>query len=184
MKGSFSVKTLVAVGIGAAVFVVLGRFAVIPTPIPNTVISTQYAFLSLMAMVFGPLAGTLIAFIGHTLIDLTGYGTPWWSWIIASTVCGFIMGLLMKRLNVNSGEFGKKEIISFNIAQVAAHAVSWLLIAPGLDVLIYAEPAAKVFIAQGIGSFLANAVTTGVIGTILALAYAKTRTKKGSLTRE
>ena len=49
--------------------------------------------------------------------------------------------------------------------------------------MIYAEVASKVF-TQGIVAFIANVITTGVIGTILAVAYAKTRTKKGSLDKE
>ncbi|PWM39536.1 MAG: ECF-type riboflavin transporter substrate-binding protein [Clostridiales bacterium] len=183
MNKKFSIKTVVAIGIGAAVFVVLGRFAAIPTPIPNTTINTQYAFLAVMAMLFGPLAGALIAFIGHLLIDLTAYGSPWMSWIFASGVAGLLMGLFMKKIDVSNGEFGKKEIITFNVAQVIAHAVAWILVAPALDVVIYAEVASKVF-TQGIVAFIANVITTGVIGTILAVAYAKTRTKKGSLDKE
>ena len=35
MKNS-SIKTVVAIGIGAALFFVLGRFVAIPSPIPNT----------------------------------------------------------------------------------------------------------------------------------------------------
>ena len=93
------------------------------------------------------------------------------------------MGLLMRKINVQDGEFGRKEIITFNVAQVIAHAVAWLLIAPLLDILIYAEPALKVF-GQGITAFLSNAITTGIIGTLLAVAYAKTRIKKGSLDKE
>ena len=38
MKNSNS-KTFVAVGIGAALFFVLGRFVAIPSPVPNTNIS-------------------------------------------------------------------------------------------------------------------------------------------------
>ena len=34
-----SVKTIVAIGIGAALFFVLGRFVAIPSPVPNTNIS-------------------------------------------------------------------------------------------------------------------------------------------------
>ena len=34
-----SIKTVVAVGIGAALFFVLGRFVAIPSPVPNTNIS-------------------------------------------------------------------------------------------------------------------------------------------------
>lgn len=43
MKNNNSSKTFVAIGIGAALFFVLGRFVAIPSPVPNTNISLQYA---------------------------------------------------------------------------------------------------------------------------------------------
>ena len=43
MKKNNSIKTVVAIGIGAALFFVLGRFVAIPSPVPNTNISLQYA---------------------------------------------------------------------------------------------------------------------------------------------
>ena len=55
----FSVKTIVATGIGAALFFVLGRFVAIPSPVPNTNISIQYGVLAFIAAVYGPLAGLL-----------------------------------------------------------------------------------------------------------------------------
>ena len=42
MKKNNSIKTVVAIGIGAALFFVLGRFVAIPSPVPNTNISLQY----------------------------------------------------------------------------------------------------------------------------------------------
>ena len=42
MKNNNSIKTVVAIGIGAALFFVLGRFVAIPSPVPNTNFSTQY----------------------------------------------------------------------------------------------------------------------------------------------
>ena len=42
MKNNNSIKTVVAIGIGAALFFVLGRFVAIPSPVPNTNISPQY----------------------------------------------------------------------------------------------------------------------------------------------
>lgn len=41
MKNNNSIKTVVAIGIGAALFFVLGRFVAIPSPVPNTNISLQ-----------------------------------------------------------------------------------------------------------------------------------------------
>ena len=59
----FSVKSIVAIGIGAALFFVLGRFVSIPSPVPNTNISVQYGLLAFLAVVYGPVAGALIGFI-------------------------------------------------------------------------------------------------------------------------
>ena len=54
MKNNNSIKPVVAVGIGAALFFVLGRFVAIPSPVPNTNISLQYAVLALLAAMYGP----------------------------------------------------------------------------------------------------------------------------------
>lgn len=175
-----SVKSVVAIGIGAALFFVLGKIS-IPTPVPNTYISLQYAIEAVFATLFGPIAGLLIGFIGHTLVDATSYG-PWWSWIIASAFVGLVIGLITKNLNVEEG-LDKKKIIHFNAAQVIAHLLAWGLVAPVLDILIYAEPVEKLF-AQGLMAAIANIITTGVVGSLLLLGYTKTVAKKGSLTKE
>jgi|SRR5690625_43520 len=183
MGKNLTIKTIVAIGIGAAVFVVLGRFAAIPTVIPNTEIQLVYAFLALMAVIFGPIAGGLIGLIGHGLKDLIYYGSPWWSWVLVSGLVGLSLGFLANRIKIGSGVFGKKQIISFNITQVIVQVIGWGLIAPTLDILIYAEPANKVY-TQGIAAGLSNIVIVGVLGTILLAAYAKTRSQSNSLTKE
>ena len=182
MKNS-SIKTVVAIGIGAALFFVLGRFVAIPSPIPNTNFCLQYAILGLLAAMFGPVAGGLIGLIGHTLIDLSWGGAPWWSWVIASAFVGVVVGLIAKKCKIAEGNFGKKEIITFIIANIVANVLAWLVVAPVLDILIYAEPANKVF-AQGGMAALSNSVTAVVVGTLLALAYTKTIAKQGSLDAE
>lgn len=117
----FSVKSIVAIGIGAALFFVLGRFVSIPSPVPNTNISVQYGLLAFLAVVYGPVAGALIGFIGHTLIDFSfGWGI-WWSWVIASAVFGLLMGLSAKVLKMDEAQIGKKGLIKFNLAQVVCH---------------------------------------------------------------
>ena len=120
MKNNNSSKTFVAIGIGAALFFVLGRFVAIPSPVPNTNISLQYAVLALLAAMYGPVAGGLIG---------------------------------------------------------------WIVVAPVLDILIYAEPAKKVF-AQGVFAGISNSITAVVVGGLLVLAYTKTIAKKGSLDKE
>lgn len=69
-------------------------------------------------------------------------------------------------------------MIHFNLYQIVGNIVVWGLIAPTLDVLIYSEPAIKVY-TQGVIAVILNIISVGVIGTLLMAAYAATRTKKG-----
>jgi len=183
MKNNSSIKTVVAVGIGAALFFVLGRFVAIPSPVPNTNISLQYAVLGLLAAMYGPVAGGLIGFIGHALIDLSWGGIPWWSWVIASAFTGVVVGLFAKKLNLQEGDFNKGKVITYTISNVIAHLIAWIVVAPVLDILIYAEPVKKVF-AQGAFAAISNIITAVVVGGLLVLAYTKTIAKKGSLDKE
>ena len=131
-------------------------------------------------MVFGPIAGALIAFIGHALSDTFLWGSAWWSWVIASGVAGFGFGLAKKWIDSESGVFGTKEILTFNAVQAVAHFVAWVVVAPILDILIYSEPVNLVF-TQGLVAFIGNAISTGIIGTLLLVVYARTRTPESSL---
>jgi len=182
MKKKFAVKQLVATAIGAALFFVLGRFVSVPSPVPNTSICLQYGVLAFVAAVFGPVVGMLAGLIGHFFIDLS-WGDPWWSWIIASALFGLLMGFVKKALKVEDGEFSKKGIIIFNGAQVICHLIAWVVVAPVLDIVIYAEPADKIF-TQGFVAAAANIVTTAIIGTLILLAYSAAIPKKGSLQEE
>ena len=179
----FSIKTIVAIGIGAALFFVLGRFVAIPSPIPNVTISIQYGLLAFFAAVYGPIAGLLIGFIGHFFIDFSyGWGV-WYSWVIASAFFGGIMGLAGAKNRMDEGEFGRKDLLIFNGAQAVSHLIAWVVIAPVLDILIYAEPANKVFL-QGLVSACSNIVTTAIVGSLLCFAFAAAKPKKGSLKKE
>lgn len=53
----------------------------------------------------------------------------------------------------------------------------------GVDILIYAEPAKKVF-SQGVFAFVANIIIVGVLGSLLGLGYTKIGAKSSSLTKE
>ena len=182
-KELLPIRTIVAIGIGSAVFLVLGRFASIPTGIPNTEIQTAYAFLALMGVLYGPLAGTAIAFIGHMLKDITSFGSPWFSWIIASSVVGLIISFSRYFIHLEDGYFGKKQFMVFNIFQVVANLIAWGIVAPTLDILIYAEPADKVYL-QGFTASINNIVTVAMLGSLLLASYAKTKIKTGSLKLE
>jgi len=81
------------------------------------------------------------------------------------------------------GEFAGKDILKVNIFQIIGNVIAWLIVAPILDIVIYAEPADKVFI-QGIAATIMNIISAGIIGTLLLIAYVAAKPKKGSLKKE
>ena len=176
------VTQVVAIGIGAALFFVLGRFVAIPSLVPNTSINIQYGILAVFAVLYGPLVGALVGIIGHVLIDAAGYGI-WISWELASGVFGLVVGLLVLKHAIDDGEFGRAIAIRVNLAIIVANALAWLVIAPLGDVVIHSEPAAKVW-AQGGVAFVSNTLTACIIATIILSIYARTRTRTGSLSHE
>lgn len=177
-----SIKNVVATGIGAALFVIIGILINIPTALPNTSIQLQYAVLALFAVIYGPTVGFFSGFIGHALKDALQFGSPWWTWVLVSGLVGLVIGLASRKLDINKGYLTAKDYVLFNVTQVLINVLGWSLIAPVADVLVYSEPSNKVY-AQGILSALVNIATVGVGGSLLLALYAKTRTKKGSLTK-
>ena len=177
----FSVKTVVAIGIGAALFFVLGRYVSIPSGIPDTNITIQYGVLAFVAATFGPVAGLLSGFIGHFLIDFSfSISSPdriWWSYIIASSVFGCALGFVAPKLHIDDGEFSKKEIILFNVAQIVIHIVSWVVMAPILDIILFKEDAGMAF-RQGLTCAGINILATAVVGTLLCVAYTSSKPQK------
>ncbi|GLB47627.1 UPF0397 protein [Philodulcilactobacillus myokoensis] len=182
-KKKLSVQSVVAIGIGTAILFLLKRWVSIPTGIPNTNIDTSYGFLGFIAVLFGPVVGFFVGFFGHALSDFTQFGAPWWTWVFTTGLVGFALGFLKKYMKPEEGRFGKKKLIIYNIYQVIINVIGWLLIAPTGDVLIYSEPANKVYL-QGIVSAISNSLSTGIIGTILLVVYASSKVKKGSLKKE
>ena len=98
-------------------------------------------------------------------------------------VFGVAVGLFAKKFAIKDGGFDAKNIVLFNIVQVVANAVAWILVAPVLDIVIYAEPANKVF-AQGAWAFLGNIIIAGILGSLIAVGYSKIGGKSSSLSKE
>ncbi|RKM61191.1 ECF-type riboflavin transporter substrate-binding protein [Butyrivibrio sp. CB08] len=173
MNFKIGIKEVVAMGIGTALFVVLTNVQIPLIVVPNTALQPRMAILAFLSAVFGPIVGLVVGLVGHALGDALFYGSVWWSWVIPDGIVGLAIGFFANKFAVKEGGFvNSKNIILFNIVQVVVNAVAWIICAPVLDILIFAEPANKVF-AQGAFAFLGNIVVIGILGTILLVAYSK-----------
>ena len=173
----FGIKEVVATGIGTALFIVLTEVQIPLGIIPNTSMQPRAAVLAFLAAVFGPVVGGIIGLLGHALGDALFYGGVWWSWVFPDAIFGifFVQSLIVVVVDI--------EVVLFNVVQVVANAIAWIVVAPVLDILIYAEPAKKVF-SQGVFAFVANIIIVGVLGSLLGLGYTKIGAKSSSLTKE
>ena len=183
MKLKFGVKEVVATGIGTALFIVLTNAQIPFGIIPNTALQSRVAVLTFFSAVFGPIVGGAIGLIGHALGDAIFYGSIYWSWVFPDALFGILMGVFAAKFAIKDGGFDGKAIALFNVVQVIANALAWILLAPVLDILIYAELAKKVF-TQGILAFIGNIIVAAVLGTLLAFAYSKIGAKSSSLSKE
>ncbi|RRK10892.1 ECF-type riboflavin transporter substrate-binding protein [Lactiplantibacillus garii] len=180
---SNSIRTVVATGIGAAVIFVLMKFVAIPTGIPNTQVNVSIGFLALLGAVFGPVAAGLAVFIGHALNDFVTYGSPWWTWVIVDGLIGVAFGLAKNRLKIANGALSTAKLVWFNVYQIIVNFIGWVLLAPTGDIIIYHEPANKVYV-QGVTTWIIDSISVAIIGTILLVLYSRTRTQRGSLKKE
>ena len=176
-----AIKSVVATGIGAALFVVIGMIRV-PVAVPNTQIQLQYALQALFSLIFGPIVGFLIGFIGHAVKDMFTDGQIWWFWVIGSGVFGLVLGFVRNLFKIREGIFTKKDIVKFNIIQIIAN-LFFVVVSPLGDILLANEPLNKV-ILQGTWAFGVNSLVVGILGTTLIIAYTNTQTKIGSLRKE
>lgn len=178
----FGIKEVVATGIGTALFIVLTEVQ-IPIGIPNTSLQVRAALLAFLAAVFGPVVGGIVGFAGHAIGDAIFYGGVWWSWVFPDAIFGIMVGLFAKKYLIKEGNFGTKAIVLFNVVQIVANILAWIVIAPVLDIVIYAEPANKVF-TQGAFACLGNVIIVAVLGTLLGAGYTKIGAKSSSLEKE
>jgi uncharacterized membrane protein len=82
----FGIRSVVAIGIGTALYIVLSLVSIPLGFIPNTAIQPRAALLALIAAIFGPIVGVAVGFLGHALSDAFQYGSVWWSWVFPDAI--------------------------------------------------------------------------------------------------
>lgn len=171
-----TVKRIGTIAAGSVLFFLLGRYVTIPSPIPTVNICVQYGLLAFLAVVCGPLTGSITGLIGHILIDLSG-GQMFWSWILATVAFGGLLGVLANVTRLDPAHRDREMLVHFNLCQVATHVVCWAGIAPVLDILFYNENMDTIF-AEGLTAALSNAVTTAIVGSSMLAIYAVLKARR------
>lgn len=179
---NLSAKTVVVIAIGAALYGI-GGLPMFGIPVfANTTLKPAMAVLALFSVLFGPIVGFLVGFIGHWVTDLfAGWGV-WLTWVLGSGIVGLVLGFFphMTKGRLNKGEFSSKDFILFVSLALVGNIVGYGCSA-FLDTVLYAEPFTKVFtqlciIAAG------NTVLIAVVGFFILKSVAKRNKQSRNLT--
>ena len=170
---NFSAKTVVVIAIGAALYGI-GGLPMFGVPVfANTTLKPAMAVLALFSVLFGPIVGFLVGFIGHWVTDLfAGWGV-WLTWVLGSGIVGMVIGLfpVMTKNRLAQGELPMKDFALFVILALAGNVVGYGCSA-FLDTILYAEPFTKVFTQLSIIA-AGNTVLIAVVGFLILKSVAK-----------
>lgn len=179
---NFSAKTVVVIAIGAALYGI-GGLPMFGVPVfANTTLKPAMAVLALFSVLFGPIVGFLVGFIGHWVTDLfAGWGV-WLTWVLGSGIVGMVIGLfpMMTKNRLQQGELPMKDFVLFVVLALAGNVVGYGCSA-FLDTILYAEPFAKVFTQLSIIA-AGNTVLIAVVGFLILKSVAKRNKQSRNLT--
>ena len=179
---NFSAKTVVVIAIGAALYGI-GGLPMFGVPVfANTTLKPAMAVLALFSVLFGPIVGFLVGFIGHWVTDLfAGWGV-WLTWVLGSGIVGMVIGLfpIITKNRLQQGELPMKDFVLFVILALAGNIVGYGCSA-FLDTILYAEPFTKVFTQLSIIA-AGNTVLIAVVGFLILKSVAKRNKQSRNLT--
>ncbi|MGX1926493.1 ECF-type riboflavin transporter substrate-binding protein [Vibrio sp. NH-7] len=179
---NLSAKTVVVIAIGAALYGI-GGLPMFGIPVfANTTLKPAMAVLALFSVLFGPIVGFLVGFIGHWVTDLfAGWGV-WITWVLGSGIVGLILGFYpaLTKHRLQNGHFNQKDFALFVLLALVGNVIGYGCSA-FLDTILYAEPFTKVFtqltiIAAG------NTVLIAVVGYFILKSVAKRNAQSRNLT--
>jgi energy-coupling factor transport system substrate-specific component len=179
---NLSAKTVVVIAIGAALYGI-GGLPMFGIPVfANTTLKPAMAVLALFSVLYGPIVGFLVGFIGHWVTDLfAGWGV-WLTWVLGSGIVGMIIGLfpIIAKNRIEVGFFDKKDFLIFVVLAFVGNVIGYGTSA-FLDTVLYAEPFAKVFtqlciIAAG------NTALIAIVGYLILTNLAKRKKQSTNLT--
>ena len=162
------IVTTIAVLFGSAIFCLLYKNLFLDSGIPGVSIHFAYPFLAIMAVIFGPVPGTLIGFAGHAAA-LAGTGFLW-NRIIGSALVGFLTGSLRKKIIGKDSCLMPNWAFSFLNCQLLVNALVWVIFFPVTGIILYKDTPDIVFL-QGISAAIANMIPTVVLSSLGLLLY-------------
>lgn len=167
-KKKLSTKTMAMVGVMAALYVVLSAYVSIK--IGNIRITFASLTTLLMATLFGPMEGVLVAFIGEFINQMLSYGfsVTLFLWLLPPMIRAFTAGMLVKAIS-KDGKYPEDRVPLFNICLIIAALVTTTVntFVIWADAKIYGYYSFAYVFGQTVTRFITGIVTAVVISLII-----------------
>ncbi|MHC1692039.1 MAG: ECF-type riboflavin transporter substrate-binding protein [Sphaerochaetaceae bacterium] len=183
LLGKWNTKTIVVMGIGAALFGVLMNYGSIPV-FSNTKLTTAMLVPVIVGSMFGPIPAFITCTIGNTIADLIGGWGFWFDWSIGNGVLGFLVGLLpLYGAKIDEGIFTARQAVVYAIICILGNALAFGVVTPLLTVAFYGGELNITFM-QALTGGLSNILILTVIGIPLLFLLAKRNARNTNLKKE
>lgn len=174
--GKWDTKTIVTVGIGAALFGVLMNYGGIPV-FTNTSLTTAMIVPVVVGAMYGPLPAAVACGVGNVIADLIGGWGIYPAWAIANAVAGCFIGALpLYGARITEGKFDVKHLVWYIVCVVVGNAVAFGFVAQAFTVILEGGDM-NVSLIQGVYASVGNILVELVIG--LPVIYMLTKRYAG-----
>ncbi len=174
--GKWDTKTIVTVGIGAALFGVLMNYGGIPV-FTNTSLTTAMIVPVVVGAMYGPLPAAVACGVGNVIADLIGGWGIYPAWAIANAVAGCFIGALpLYGARITEGKFDVKHLVWYVVCVVVGNAVAFGFVAQAFTVILEGGDM-NVSLIQGVYASVGNILVELVIG--LPVIYMLTKRYAG-----
>ena len=181
--GKWDTKTIVTVGVGAALFGVLMCYGGIQV-FTNTNLTTAMIVPVVVGAMYGPLPAAVAAGVGNVIADLIGGWGMYPAWSIANAVAGLFIGALpLYGARITEGKFDLKHAIFYVICVCVGNAVAFGVIAQVFTV-IFEGGDLSVSLIQGFTASGSNMIVEILIGLPVIFLLTKRYASRTNLSEE
>lgn len=184
LLGDWGTKTVVTVGIGAALFGVLMVYGAIPVFTNTNAFSPCFLVPVVVGALYGPMPAAITLFLGNVIADLLGGWGLWFDWSIGNAFIGFFVGLLpLYGANIKEGVFKARHAVIYAICAVGGTFVALVGITPILSKVLYGSDMTITYM-QAFVAWGGNSLTLVVVGIPLLFILARRYRSRSNLREE
>lgn len=181
--GVWTTKSIVTMGLGAALYGVLMVYGAIPV-FTNTNLSFAMIVPVFVGALFGPLPAMITCGVGNVIADLIGGWGMWFDWSIGNAVMGFFVGMLpLYGADISNGIFKVKHAVIYAVLCVVGNMLAFGVITPIFSTTLYGQDL-NITLMQAIFATAGNTLVLVIAGIPIMILLSKRYASKMNLKKE